>query len=125
VRGVSRGAGQAQPILQQVVGSNVGEAKALETLEAGTHCASVVWLHNVRSVSLLHAVIRGTHEGQHVVLSRVGVTPFAQVAMVATESIQLHWITGLQDIQPPVVCTVGATFAAHGARRVRSQRVAL
>jgi len=117
------GAGQAQPILQQVVGSNVGEAKALE-MEAGTHCASEVWLHNVRSVSLVHEVIRGIHVGQHVVLSRVGVTPFGQVAMAVTESIQLHWTTGLQDIQPPT-CKVGATLVAHGARRVRSQRVAL
>jgi len=124
VRGVSRGAGQAQPILQQVVGSNVGETKALETLEAGAHTASEVWLHNVRSVLLAHAVIRGIHVGQHVVLSRIGVTPFAQVAMVVTESIQLHWMVGLQDIQPPTV-KAGATFVAHGARRVRSHRVAL
>jgi hypothetical protein len=120
------GAGQAQPILQQVVGSNVEEATALEILEAGRHTASEVevWLHNVRSVLLPHAVIRGIHEGQHVVGSRIGVTPFAQVAIIATESIQVHWMTGLQDIQPPT-CKVGATLVAHGARRVRSQRVAL
>jgi len=63
--------------------------------------------------------------GQHVVLSRVGVTPFPQVAMVSNGNTHVHRGTvGLQDKQP-FCCKVGVAVAdVHSARRVRSQLVA-
>jgi hypothetical protein len=94
--------GQTQPTLQQVLGSNVGEAIAApaETIptEALHVVTGVVRLHCARRVSLAHEAIRGRHVGQHVVLSRVGITPLAQVTMLAGGNAQSHRTpVGLQE----------------------------